>query len=159
VAINGAPASSPEGTAISLTSTVSDPSPVDTAAGFTYAWSVTKNGSAYASGSGASFSFTPDDNGTYVRTVEVTERKGGTATASRTIAVASVAPAVTVTGAPASSPEGTAVSLTSTVSDPSPVDTTAGFTYAWNVTKNGSPYASGTAASFSFTPDDNGTYV
>ncbi len=44
--INGAPSSSPEGTTLSLTATVSDPGGADT---FTYDWSVTKNGGAYAS--------------------------------------------------------------------------------------------------------------
>ncbi len=42
---------------------------------------------------------------------------------------------------------------------PSPTDTSAGFTYAWAVTKNGNPFASGgNVSNFRFTPDDNGTY-
>jgi hypothetical protein len=154
-AINGAPASSPEGTQISLTSTVSDPGTADT---HTYAWSVTKNGSPYGSGgTNASFSFTPDDNGTYVVSLTVTDDDGGSGSDSETINVTNVAPTATINGAPASSPEGTQISLTSAVSDPATADT---HTYAWSVTKNGNPYGpGGTNASFSFTPDDNGTYV
>jgi uncharacterized delta-60 repeat protein len=152
-AINGAPDSSPEGTAINLTSTVSDPGSADT---FTYAWSVTKNGTAYASGSVASFSFTPDDDGTYLVTLTVTDDDGGVGSDSHSIGVTNVAPTAAINGAPGSSPEGTGISLTSTVSDPGSADT---FTYAWSVTRNGNPFASGSAASFSFTPDDNGSYI
>src|SRR5206468_6338785 len=43
------PAGTPaEGTPVALLSTVSDPSPVDTAAGLALAWSVTKNGQPFA---------------------------------------------------------------------------------------------------------------
>jgi hypothetical protein len=163
-AITGAPASGhgPEGTAITLGSSVTDPSSADTAAGFTYAWSVTKNGLAYASGTAADFSFTPDDNGTYVVSLTATDKDGGASPAAQTtILVDNVAPTAAITGAPASghSPEGTAISLGSSVTDPSSADTNAGFTYVWSVTKNGNDYAKGTAAGFTFTPDDNGTYV
>ena len=158
-AITGAPASSPEGTAINLGSTVTDPSSVDTTAGFMRSWSVTKNGNPFASGGGASLSFTPDDNGTYVLTLSATDKDGGVGTDSKTITVTNVPPTAAITGAPASSPEGTAINLGSTVTDPSSADTTAGFAVAWNVTKNGNPFASGNLASFSFTPNDNGTYV
>src|SRR5205823_9229119 len=72
--INGAPAQSDEGTALSLTSSVSDPGSADT---FTYAWAVTKNGNAYASATTQNFSFTPDDNGSYVVTLTVTDDDGG----------------------------------------------------------------------------------
>src|SRR5262249_50802731 len=162
--ITGAPASghSPEGTAITLGSSVTDPSPVDTAAGFSYDWVVTKNAQLYTSGSEATISFTPDDNGTYVVYLLATDKDGGTSPKMHTnILVDNVAPTASITGVPASghSPEATAISLGSTVTDPSPVATAAGFTYAWSVTKNGSAYASGSAADFSFTPDDNGTYV
>ena len=162
--ITGAPASghSPEGTAISLGSTVTDASPAETAAGFTYAWSVSDNGSPYASGSAANFSFTPSDNGTYVVSLTATDEDGNASQpATATITVDNVAPTAAITGTPSSghSPEGTSITVGSTVTDPSSVDTAAGFTYAWSITDNGSAYASGSAANFSFTPDDNGTYV
>jgi len=159
-AISGAPASSPEGTAIPLTAGATDPSNADTSAGFAYSWSVTKNGGAFGSGTGASYSFTPDDNGTYVVTLTATDKDGGTGTTSSTISVTNVAPTPAISGAPASSPEGTAIPLTAGATDPSSVDTAAGFTYAWSVTKNGSSFGtSGTGASYSFTPDDNASYV
>src|SRR5207244_69482 len=141
--------------AISLTSSVSDPSSADTTAGFTFAWNVTKNGSAFASGSNANFSFTPNDNGTYVATLTATDQDSGTASTSKTITVTNVAPAPTINGAPTSSPEGTTIGLTSSVSDPSSADVAAGFTFTWSVTKNSTAFVSGSSANFSFTPDDN----
>lgn len=159
VVINGAPASSPEGSAISLTSTVTDPSPADMAAGFTYAWSVTKNGGAFASGTNANFSFTPDDNGSYVVSLTATDKDSGSTTTSQTVTVTNVAPTPMIGGAPATSPEGTLITLTASATDPSSADTAAGFTFAWSVMKNGSAFAGGSGANFSFTPDDNGSYV
>src|SRR5262249_46156957 len=152
-AITGAPSSSPEGTAIDLGSTVSDPGSGDT---FAYAWGVTKDGQPFAAGSGTGFHFTPDDNGNYVVTLTGSGDDGGVGTDRKTITVTNVAPTASIIGAPSSSPEGTAIQLGSTVSDPGSADT---FTYAWAVTKDGQPYAGGAGAAFAFTPDDNGTYV
>jgi len=90
--IVGAPATADEGTAISLTSTVTDPGAADT---FTYEWTVTKDGVPYGSpGSGAAFSCTPDDNGSYVVTLKVTDDDTGTDTATATIGVINVAPKI-----------------------------------------------------------------
>ena len=159
-AIAGPPASSPEGSPIALTGVVTDPSPVDVAAGFAEAWTVTKNGSPLATGTGSGFSFTPDDNGNYIVTLSATDKDGGvSAPASTTIVVFDVAPTAAIASPPASSPEGSPIALTGVVTDPSPVDVAAGFAEAWTVTKNGSPLATGTGSGFSFTPDDNGNYT
>jgi hypothetical protein len=91
--IADAPTSGPEGTAISLTSSVTDAGSNDTVA--SYAWSVTKDGNAYGSGGSLSgFSFTPDDNATYVVTLDVTDDDGGPGTTSATITVTNVNPTV-----------------------------------------------------------------
>jgi hypothetical protein len=116
---------------------------------------VTKNGSPYASGSGSAIAFTPDDEGGYVATLSITDDDGGIGSASATINVTNVSPSATITGAPASVPEGTSISLGGTATDPGS-DT---FTYTWSVTKNGSPYQAGTGSAFSFVPNDNGTYA
>jgi len=58
--------------------------------------------------------------------------------------------AVAIVGAPAASPEGTSIALTT--SGVAPEDET--LAYAWNVTKDGAPYAAGSASTFNFTPDD-----
>ena len=57
MSIDEDPGTGPEGTQIDLTSTVSDPG--DDV--ITRAWSVTKNGGAFASDNGPAFSFTADD--------------------------------------------------------------------------------------------------
>ena len=73
---------------------------MDTAAGFTYAWVVTKNGSPFASGQRQRRSrFTPDDNGTYVVSLTATDEDGGIGTDSKTIAVTNVAPVFTAADA------------------------------------------------------------
>jgi len=133
VAITNAPTSSPEGTMISLGSTVTDPSSVDTAAGFTYAWGVTKDGNSYATDSTQSFSFTPDDNATYVVTLDVTDKDGGTGTDSASITVLNVAPTATFNFPtdPVILNSQFSLSLTGPY-DPSDVDTTAGFEYAFD---------------------------
>jgi PKD repeat protein len=117
---------------------------------------VTKDGSPYASGAAAGLSFTPNDNGAYVVSLTATDDDGGMGTAPTvTITVANVAPAVVINGAPSIGSVGSTITLTNTVTDPGSLDT---FTYAWSVTKDGNPFASGTSASFSFTPDAVGAY-
>jgi len=161
-AITGAPASSPEGTRIDLTSTVTDPSSADTAAGFTYAWTVTKNGSAYASGTASSFSLTPDDNGTYVVALEATDKDGGKGTDSKTIAITNVAPtAALANNGPVFEGSPATVSFSNQF-DASPADTAAGFHYSFALTPAGLAATYGGAtdgASEPFTFDDNGSYT
>jgi uncharacterized delta-60 repeat protein len=94
VTINGAPATSVEDTQISLTSTVTEGS----AAIQTYAWSVTKNGNAFSSGSDSTFDFTPDAAGTYVVTLTVTAPDGGTDTDTATVNVTPAGVSASVVG-------------------------------------------------------------
>ena len=148
-----------EGTAITLAGSATDPSPADTAAGLPLAWAVTKNGAAFATAAGAAFTFTPDDNGTYVVTLKATDKDGGVGTTTDTVAVANVPPAATFPAPAGPTLEGTAIALTGSATDPSPADTAAGLSLAWAVAKNGSPFATGAGAAYSFTPDDNGTYT
>jgi hypothetical protein len=159
VAITGNPGISPEGSLVTLTSTVTDPSPVDTAAGFTYAWTVLKNGSPFASGTTANPAFTPDDEGLYEVDLSVTDKDGGTGSAQAFVQVTNVAPTAVITGAPTGAVEGAAFTLQASATDPSPVDTAAGFTYTWVVTKDGAPFATGSGANLSFSPlEEAGVY-
>ncbi|HEY4888728.1 MAG TPA: PKD domain-containing protein, partial [Candidatus Dormibacteraeota bacterium] len=92
--IAGAPATALEGATVSLTGSATSPSAGDT---FTYSWTVTKNGGAYASGTGASFSFQPDDEGAYAVSLQATDDGGFSGTASATVNGTNVAPTATIT--------------------------------------------------------------
>lgn len=153
--IVGAPASAAEGTAIDLTSTLADPGQSDV---HDYAWTVTReDGNTFASGSGTSFSFVPNDNGVYVVTLRTTDGDGDVGSDSVSISVTNVAPTAAIVGAPSGSvDEGSFVSLGSSTSDAGSADT---ITYSWSVTRDGVLVAAGTDATFVFTPDDDGTYV
>ena len=73
-AITGLPEAAVEGTEITLGSEVSDAGAADT---HTLSWNVTKDGANYAYAECDSLSFTPDDNGTYEVTLNVTDDDGG----------------------------------------------------------------------------------
>jgi hypothetical protein len=166
VDMSQAPTTANEGDEIDFNVGITDPSTADMDAGFTPTWHVVKNGNDvfFASGTGTEVDFTPNDNGTYVIDVATTDKDGNAVDASSTVTVANVAPSATINNAPTSSPEGTAIAMTSTVTDPSTADTTAGFTYAWSVKKDNVTFTlpNGTttdASGFTFTPTDNGSYV
>jgi len=120
--INGAPASSNEGTAINLTSTVIGAAPGDL---YTYAWAVKKDGSSYASGTNADFSFTPDDNASYEVSLIVTDDNGDEGTApSQTITVTNVAPALSNLSVPSTSVnEGASFTFSGDITEPGTADT------------------------------------
>jgi VCBS repeat-containing protein len=118
VAINGAPTESPEGTAIALTSTVTDDV---TPLNVTYLWHVTKGGVAYGTdGTADAYSFTPDDNAEYVVALTVTDN-GGTGASnsdSKTITVTNVVPTISgVALAPATIAENGSTTLSGTIAD------------------------------------------
>ena len=98
VSITGAPASIGEAIQVDLGTTSSDPAGVNDPLAF--AWTVTKNSNPYGGGTSDSFSFTPDDNGTYVVSISVSDGDGGSATDSKTITVTNRNPSVGITGAP-----------------------------------------------------------
>jgi hypothetical protein len=131
VTISGAPASghSPEGTAIALAALVDDSGSADQTAGFTYAWSVTKNGNAYGSGAAATFTFTPDDDGTYVVKLTVTDKDGNVSRPATVTIVADNVPSTPSLSGPSDGVRGQPRTYTFAATDPSPVDTVAGFTY------------------------------
>lgn len=142
-----------EGSQIGLTGSGSDPNGLPV----TFSWDLNNDG--FFETAGASASFSGLDDGTYTVRLRSLETGGGglSTVVTRTVTVTNVAPVVTITGAPGGSiTEGTAVTLGQTTTDAGAVDT---HTYAWSVTKNGSAFASGSGTGFSFTPDDNGSYV
>ena len=90
-------------------------------------------------------------------TYTISDGNGQSASAHVTIAITGVndAPSAFVDG-PTSGFEGEPVQLIGTAAD---ADASDMLQYQWNVTKDGSPIASGTGSAFEFTPDDNGTYL
>jgi Ca2+-binding RTX toxin-like protein len=97
---------------------------------------------------------TASDN--YTVSLSVTDDDTGTSSTSTSVIVNNVAPLVIIGGAPLTIPEGSTVSFTTTVTDPGTLDT---FTYAWSVTKNSIPYATGVGPAFSLVPNDDAVYV
>ncbi len=168
--IVAAPSRGTEAAAVALTGAGTDPSGRDEAAGFTYAWAVTRGGVPFASSAASrdpAFAFTPADDGSYAVTLTVTDKDGGVGTAQATVAVTNLAPRVVLAGGPAAgeSTEGAALAFAGSATDLSPADGAAGFTYAWAVTRDGAAYlagagalAAGVALPIAFTPADNGTY-
>jgi hypothetical protein len=116
VAITGAPSSSPEGTPINLAASVSV-----TSGTMTYAWSVSRDG-FHASGSDPTFSFTPNDNGSYVVNLSVSDQTGPLGSDSKTITVTNAAPVV-IAGADASLAEGATFGRAGSFTDPGTADT------------------------------------
>ncbi len=156
--LTGVPGSSPEGAALVFGAKVSDASPADQAAGFTYDWKVINlaGNIQVASGKGTTIAYTPPNNGNYRVSLTVRDKDTAAGTASQDFVVTNVGPTATIAAGAASVAEGSPATFTASASDPSTVDTSAGFTYVWKV--NGTTLLSGTGkTAFSYTPKVNRT--
>lgn len=152
VASSGTAATS-EGTALSFTGAALSASASDNQAGFTYSWSVTKDGAAYdASGAGTSFNFTPNDEGTYVVTLSATDDGSMTGSASTTAVVLDVAPTASIDSvtpaqtAPALFLPNEMITFTGSFTDPGTFDP---HTATWDF-GDGSPTATGWTVTHAF---------
>jgi PKD repeat protein len=134
--MSGLPTSghSPVGTAIILNSTLAVPASANTGtsfdtslsnldlSGFTYSWTVTKDGNTYAVGAAPEFDFTPDASGHYTVSLQVTDSTGRTSLVdSQTITIDNTAP----TAAPAPDTAPTAAPAQDTAPTAPPVQDTA----------------------------------
>ena len=151
-------ASSPvnEGSSIALAITSpTDPSGADTAAGFTYAFDC---GSGYGAFNATSTASCPtDDNGSRTVKGAIRDKDGGTTEYTATATIDNVAPTAALS-APATVNEASAIALALTgASDPSSVDTSTGFTYAFDCGDGGGYGAFGPTATASCATTDNGT--
>ena len=116
-----APSTATEGTSITAVINVTDPDAGDSAS---VVWSVTKNGSPYANGSGTSVAFTADDNGAYAISATVTDGSNATANAAASVSVTNVAPLFAGAALSATAVnENGSVTLTGTFTDPGTADT------------------------------------
>ncbi|MCA1683924.1 MAG: PKD domain-containing protein, partial [Actinobacteria bacterium] len=160
VLILGTPIAPAAGSPVSLSSTVHEPAG---AATVSYAWGVTEDGVTYnlppgTATDGPAFTFVPATRGAYVVTLTVTDDAGGKGVGT-TVFVAGAAAGVSITGAPTSGLEGLPISLVaqttgSVLSGP--------YTFAWNVTRGGTPFGQGQSGAsnvFRFTPDLAGSYA
>lgn len=68
-----------------FTAMVSDPSDADTSAGFTYAWTARRGGQVVASSASPNWAFSTTVAGDYTITLRVTDKDGGSSTASATV--------------------------------------------------------------------------
>jgi hypothetical protein len=95
-----AAASSPEGTKVTLNGSASSPAAEDNPL-VNYSWTVTKDGKPFGvpGSDPAAFSFTPDDEGTFVATLEGTDHTGLKGSASVTINATNVSPSARITSA------------------------------------------------------------
>src|SRR5262249_55379173 len=155
------PATTKEGDTVTLSATATDPG-TDTLG---YQWVIYDppgNSTLYRNSTlynGATVDVVLPREGTYDVYLLVDDGDLGTVGDRAQMVVTNVAPTASITGVPASgwSPEGSPVSLGSSVTDPNSADTAAGFTYVWRV--DGVIYASGNTPDFGFVPDDDGNYV
>ena len=121
LSIDPLPADLDEGAAITLTATTDAGTP-------TFDWTVTKDGTELATSTDPSFTFTPEDDGTYTVALTVTGTDPadptltGTASDSETVEIANVAPEVVVP-ADATLDEGGTFTGTGSFTDPGTTDT------------------------------------
>jgi len=147
------PAAAVEGTPVSLTASATD---VDSSDVLVYQWTVGKDGAAFAAGAGPDIGFTPDDDGTYTVQVTVSDGHGGETVATHEVQVSNAPPVVSITG-PATGIRGESLAYESQIQDPGAADTHA---LQWTATAaSGAMVATGTEASFSFTPWQIGVYT
>ncbi len=133
-----------EGTGIVLTSTVSDPGPVDNASAFAYLWTITRSRDggftyqSYDSATTAGYTLNPDDDGLYHVTLVATDKdEAASDTVSQDITVENVAPTATL-GNSGPIDEGTSGTVTfSNQNEPSPADNAAGLHYAYDFNNDG----------------------
>ena len=78
---------------------------------------MTRNGVAFAAGTGVNFAYTPNQPGSYVAALTVTDNVGDSASATATTAVMVANPFVAIGGTPTNALANAAVALTSSVTD------------------------------------------
>ncbi len=148
----------PEGSTATMTGTYQDPDGDNVALSASPAGTLTKTGT-----SGGTWTWSQagaDESPVQQVTITATDGHGGTALVMFNVTFAPVTPTVTIAGAPAKGPEGTGITLSAKATSPSAADQAVGFNYSWTASKNGSSTSAApvTGSTFTFTPDDEGTF-
>ena len=151
-----APASVDEGSPLTLAiSSPQDASSVDAAAGFVYAFDFGAGYGAFSVSNTASY--IPADNGNRTVRGKIRDKDGGVTEYTAAVTVNNVAPQNVDAGSDQTVNEGDTVSLSGSFTDPGSADT---HSQVWSVVaSNGQLIGNGTGGSFSFVPNDNGTYT
>jgi PKD repeat protein len=137
-----------------------DPSPADTAAGFTYSFDFNGDGVFEFSGTSATESHMFDDNGVYTVRARVADRDGAYTEYSRVVTVHNVAPHMGFFTDNNPVAEGSLVTLSfGGMVDPSGADTVAGFTYSYDFNNDGVFDVVSRSPSATYRYDDNGLYT
>jgi hypothetical protein len=144
-----------EGQALTLVGRATDPGQDDR---HSHLWHVeSDNGQVIADSNGTELTFTPDDNGIYTVTYQVSDETGASDTDTVIVRVENAPPRVDAGPATVDVNEGETVSLSSVVTDAGLDDT---HTLRWHVaTDNGQIVADGTQTDFFFVPANEGTYT
>jgi hypothetical protein len=143
-----------EGSLVTFNGSYSDPNPLDT---HTLRWQVAAdNGQQVPDGTMDDFSFTPNDNGTYMVSLTVTDTHGADHTDTAVLTVTNLPP-ITEAGPDQTVNEGQQADFVGSFTDPGSNDT---HTLEWEVVDSGGgTVATGSGLNFSFTPDDNDTFT
>ena len=150
--------SASEGATARNSGTYSDPDG-DNVALSASAGTLTKSGNG--SGSWSWSLLGADEAPAQMVTVTANDGHGGTSSVTFTVAFTPVTPTVTIVGAPSSGPEGTGITLTARATSPSAADQAVGFSYSWTLNKNNSASSTApvTGPTFTFAPDDEGSFA
>lgn len=135
------------GLTIAFSSTVTDPSPADRAAGFTYLWDFGDGATSTQQAPGHAYTRA----GSYTVRLTVRDKDGGTTTVQTTALVNVPAPLTVNAGPDRTANEGSGVSFSATITGGA-----GPLSYAWNF-GDGSPAASAPTPSYAFL--DNGVYT
>jgi PKD domain/FIMAH domain/Bacterial Ig domain len=162
IVATSAQASAFEGTAPTMTGSVIDPDPGDTVS-----LKATRGTVATTNPGNWLWTGTADDEDVLQPpvTITATDSHGATATATFTVKIDALAPTAVISTGPTLQAlttrllEGSPISLTGTAWSPDASDRTKGFDLKWTASRDGSTFASGLGATFTFTPDDDGVYT
>lgn len=158
--IIGAP-SGDEGSPVEFKFSASDVSEADTKAGFTWtvSWGDGSPNTTLVGVSPVSTSHVFDDNGDYQVTLTVIDQDGGASLPAQvTVPIANVAPTVELS-IPAAGEEGSSLSFSAVVTDPSSADTAHGFDFTWDFGDGSPPVVGRNLNRVEHTYVDDGTYT
>jgi hypothetical protein len=132
------PAAAHEGDTVTLNASATDSNGNQIPDGGSYHWTIFRNGQNFAAGTGAAFTLTLVDPGTYQVNLAATDPgTGSIALRSSSIAVANVPPAITSLNLQTAYASGIRQTITPSVVELSPTTGVAGLSYAWSVSRNG----------------------